>query len=64
MPAATQGCTTSNATTPATVRSSPALTTTLLAGSGEELTARRSPAFTAWLASAITPPVVVGGFVS
>ena len=57
IPAASQGNRAARPTTPATVRSSAVLTTMLLAGSGEVLTPARIPAFTAWLAKAVAPPV-------
>ncbi len=58
MPAETQGWALARATRPATVMSSPELTMTLLAGSGEVLTAARRPALARWLTRAMTPPEV------
>jgi len=54
--AAAQGFIAARETTAATVTSSAVLTATLLAGSGDVLTATRSPALTAWLAKALKPP--------
>ena len=58
MPAATHGARIASEITEATAASSPTETATLLAGSGEVLTAARRPALTAWLARAVAPPAV------
>ena len=55
--AATHGAASSSAITPATEKSSSRLTTMFEAGSGEVLTASRTPALTLCDARAVTPPV-------
>ncbi len=57
MTAAARGWKRAKVTRPATPRSSARLTSMLLTGSGEVLTAIRVPAFTRWLASAVPPPI-------
>ena len=56
MTAAATGWNTAKAMSAATPRSSARLSTMLLAGSGEVLTAIRVPALTRWLSSAVEPP--------
>ena len=55
--AASHGWAIAKAVTPVTATSSVVLTTMLLAGSGEVLTAARSPALIPWEMRAVTPPV-------
>jgi len=63
MIAAGTGLVTASVTTATTATSPASEAPMLLTGSGEVLTARRTPAFAVWLRSAVTPPTAARAIV-